>query len=264
MSSLIVSSMPSHHNMKLLQVVHRRGFKAKMANPLGITGENVVADHLEQVLRGDPHVATRIKAVGGYGPKDPPDLDVVVYSPGKLLLVMEVKWHIAVSNTFEAVRKEDEARRGRCRLDKLRHKIACGKTTVKWPELWDEDDANSCEWRWFVLTHDTIPVHNLGDSDIKIRSYLLLKHLLKPGSSTRDLVDLLEAPPVPAVGEPLWETVQYGDVTMEWQNSEIPHSGQPESFKNLEPDRRGLSNPNNGRRIGAVDAGGSRQRVCCG
>lgn len=236
-SSVIVVSMPSWHNMKLLQVVHRESF-GEMGDLLGKVGEYTIADHLGKVLKDAPYVKARIGLDMGTKGQGDPDLDVVVYSPGQLLVVIEVKWHIPVGSTFEALQKEGDARRGRLKLAGWREKISREEVSVKWPGSWPDPeriDEDPCERRWFVVTHDTTPAHNLGDSDIKMRSYLLLKHLLKPGSSVCQLISLLDNPPVPNVGESCWETVQYGDVTMKWEDPE-PHSDQPEPFKNLQPE----------------------------
>ena len=46
--------------------------------------------------------------------------------------------------------------------------IAAGGTaTVQWPPDWNK--PNNVERRWFVVTNDVFPTHNLGTSDIKIR-----------------------------------------------------------------------------------------------
>lgn len=55
------------------------------------------------------------------------------------------------------------------------------------------------EERWFVITNDVFPTHNLGTSDIKIRPYTLLNHMLPQGSSVEELIGLLDKPPTPPV-----------------------------------------------------------------
>ena len=228
-SGLIIATMHSHHNIKLLQVGTSFG---EMGEILGRFGEYTVAERLREQLRGGVHIAARLKVFPARK-CIPGDADVVVYSPGRLLVVLEVKWHIPVNNTFEELQKERDARHGQCQMEKLREAIHRGEVHIEWPESWPAVDIDPREWKWFVVTHDTIPVHDLGNSDIPIRPYLLIKHHLKPGASVQDLVELLDSPDTPDVGESSPKTILYGDVTIKVENPS-PHPDQPELLKNLE------------------------------
>ena len=69
--------------------------------------------------------------------------------------------------------------------------------TAQWPPDWNI--PHDVTQRWFVITHDVFPTHDLGTTDIKIRPYTLLKHMLPPGSSAEQLISLLAKPPTPPV-----------------------------------------------------------------
>ena len=145
------------------------------------------------------------------------DLDVVAYSPQEnLLVVLEVKWHIWVDGTYEELAIEQEALDKHDSLKSLRHSVESGAVTVSWPDTWPPvpDDT---EWRWFVLTHDVLPTQDNNDSDIRIRSYQMLKHLLPAEASLRHLVDLLDAPPTPDC-VPHWERRRFGRLVVEVEN----------------------------------------------
>lgn len=87
-----------------------------------------------------------------YGPgRDATDLDVVVHSPDEnLVVVLEVKWHLAVDGTYESRLVEKEARKKRDTGEKRRAEIRSGATKVRWPTNWS--GADGCELRWFVIT----------------------------------------------------------------------------------------------------------------
>ena len=112
-------------------------------------------------------------------------------------MVLEVKWHIQTDGTYEARKHEKEARKRQARLVKRRFAIRSGTETAQWPPDWNI--PSDVTQRWFVVTHDVFPTHELGTSDIKIRPHTLLKHMLPPGSSAEQLIGLLDKPPTPPV-----------------------------------------------------------------
>ena len=183
-------------------------------------GEITVRQLLEQRLAEGIRVTTNVPVSYGRG-RDATDLDVVVHSPQEnLLVVLEVKWHLAVDGTYESRQVENEARKKRESRERRRAEIRSGATSVRWPSNWNVTDG--CELRWFVITNDVLPTYNLGDSDIAIRPYTLLKHLLYPQASARDLVALLDDPPTPVVNKRRWDARQFGDLTVHVEVAEIP------------------------------------------
>ena len=228
---LLISSMPSHDTMKMLQVAYSGSRFLELGHHVGKTGEERVAALLREKLRGNIRIATNLIPYVGH--RQCPDLDVVVYAPGEALIVIQVKWHILVNNQYEALLQQKNARKDRQDLDNLREKINARTAQVRWPEEWGDVDADRCERRWFVLNHDTMPVHDLGESDIKMRSHQLIEYLLSGTEhSAHDLVNLLECPPTPAAGEPSWNTIRYGDVKIE-EESPTFHPDQPAPFEDL-------------------------------
>ena len=193
-SSLIVPASPHRNILKILQADQDR--YGPLGNLLGSEGEQTVARLLKERLGTHCRVATNIPVK--LGKQDSTDLDVVVYSPQEnLLVVIEVKWHIQTDGTYEARAHEKEARKRQSRLVKRRAAIRSGTETAQWPPDWNI--PNNAERRWFVVTNDVLPTHNLGTSDIKIRPFTLLKHMFPPGSSAEQLIALLDNPPTPPV-----------------------------------------------------------------
>ena len=193
-SSLIVPASPHRNILKILQADQDR--YGPLGNLLGSEGEQTVARLLKERLGTHCRVATNIPVK--LGKQDSTDLDVVVYSPREnLLVVIEVKWHIQTDGTYEARAHEKEARKRQSRLVKRRAAIRSGTETAQWPPDWNI--PNNAERRWFVVTNDVLPTHNLGTSDIKIRPFTLLKHMFPPGSSAEHLIALLDNPPTPPV-----------------------------------------------------------------
>ncbi len=238
---LLIPSLPSHQTMKMLQVAYAGQPFLKLGHDLGKEGEERVAALLEKKLRGDIRIDTNVLTIEGR--RQCPDLDVVVYSPGEVLIVMQVRWHIMVNNQHEALLQQRNARKDRQDLETLRDKINAGGVHVQWPSEWGNVDADRCERRWFVLNHDTMPVHDIGDSDIKMRSYMLIEHLL-PGTehSAHDLVKLLDCPPTPAAGDPRLDRIRYGGIQIEAEHPDF-HPDQPPPFDDLSEIVRLVLNP---------------------
>lgn len=218
MSSLIVPASPHRNILKILQA-DRKSYGG-LGDLFGTMGEITVRQLLEQRLAEGIRVTTNVPVSYGRG-RDATDLDVVVHSPQEnLLVVLEVKWHLAVDGTYESRQVENEARKKRESRERRRAEIRSGATSVRWPSNWNVTDG--CELRWFVITNDVLPTYNLGDSDIAIRPYTLLKHLLYPQASARDLVALLDDPPTPVVNKRRWDARQFGDLTVHVEVAEIP------------------------------------------
>ena len=231
LTALLAPSIPPQDIMKMLQVAYSGKSFRELGRKLGKAGENQVAALLKKKLHADVLIKTNVLTYKGR--RQWPDLDVVVYVPGDMLVMIQVKWHIMINNQHEALTQQEHARKDRLDLEDLREEIKAGRVQVQWPSDWGDVDADRCERRWFVLLHDTMPVHNLGDSDIQIRSYLLIEQLLSGHThSVRDLVNLLDRPPMPAVGQPNWQTVNYGEWTIEAEEPNI-HRNQPEPFDDL-------------------------------
>ena len=198
---------------------------------MGEAGEKRVAALLKERLHGDVRIGTNIPVFKGTtGTREHTDLDVVAYVPGELLVIVQVKWHIMVSNQHESLYQRNRARKGRRDLEKLRQEMRAGNSRAQWPPAWGNVDADRCERKWFVLTHDTMPTHDLGDSDVKMRSYILIQQLLSGDQrSIRDLAETLDCPPTPTMGQPQWETVEYGDLSIQVEHPRL-YTDQPAPF----------------------------------
>ena len=231
---LIVPIMPHQLAMKMLQVAYPGSSSGELRRQMGDAGEEWVAALLKEKLHDDVRIATNIPVHRGTtGTGEETDLDVVAYVPGELLVIVQVKWHIMVNSQYESLYQQDRARKGRRDLEILRKRMGAGVVRAQWPPAWGNVDADKCERKWYVLTHDTMPAHDLGDSDIKMRSYILIQQLLSGDErSIRDLVETLDCPPTPVVGEPEWETVEYGDLTIRVENPRI-YTDQPAPFEDI-------------------------------
>ena len=210
MSSLIVPASPHRNILKILQADPEQ--YGRLGDRLGREGEQTVSQLLKRRLATGCRVATNIPVK--YGRKqDATDLDVVVYSPREnLLVILEVKWHLQSDGTFEARMHDNEARKKQAKLEKRRAEIRTGTVTVRWPNSWKV--ADSVQKRWFVITNDVFPTHNLGASDIKIRPHTLPKHLLPQRASARQLVALLDNPPTPEVQKRQTTRYRFGHLTI--------------------------------------------------
>ena len=194
MSSLITAGSPHRNILKVLQADTKR--YGEVGKLLGKEGEHTVAQLLRRRLGTHCHIDINIPVK--HGKQDATDLDVVVYSPREnLLAILEVKWHLQSDGTYEALMHEGEARKKRVKMEKIRAAIRVGTATPQWPSHWNIPDGT--EQRWFVITNDVFPTHNLGTSDIKIRPHTLLEHLLPARSSAERLIMLLDDPPTPPV-----------------------------------------------------------------
>ena len=211
MTALVETSNPERNMLKVLQSDPRR--YGTMGNLLGDEGEQTVLRLLRERLSPGTLCAATVEATRRKG-QTASDLDVVAYSPEEnLLVVLEVKWHIGVDGTYEEIAIEQAALDKRNRLKSLRYAVEAGAVTVSWPDTWPPvpDDT---EWRWFVLTHDVLPTQDNNNSDIRIRSYQMLKHLLSTQATLRQLVNLLDAPPTPDCA-PNWERHRFGRLVVD-------------------------------------------------
>ena len=231
-TSLVAPSMAPLRITKLLQVAYSGKPTGQLRQRLGKEGEKQVCDLLKKKLRNDVLIANQVLVhKGNTRSKPATDLDVVVYAPGELLIIIQVKWHTLVNSQYEALYQQERARKARQDLERLREQIDAGTVRVQWPVEWGNVDGDDCEQKWFVLTHDTMPLHNLGTSDIKMRSLILIQHLLsRSDHSARDLVNVLVCPPTPTVGESSWETIMYGARKFRVEHPRL-HSRQPAPFK---------------------------------
>ena len=217
MSTLIIADSPHRNIQKILQANNKQ--YGLLGNRLGTVGEQIVSDVLKQRLAKRCSVATNIRVQYKKG-RDATDLDVVVYSPREnLLVVLEVKWHLAVDGSYETLMIESAAREKQMRLEKRRNEVLSGAATVRWPRNWNL--ADGYDTRWFVITHDVLPTHNLGVSDIKIRPHKLLEHLLPDGASARELVALLDDPPTPVVNGRQWAPQRFGKLEVYVERANI-------------------------------------------
>lgn len=217
MSTLITSGSPHRNILKVLQAERKRF--SRIGGLLGAQGEHTVAQLLQQRLGTQCHIAIQIPVKRGK--QDATDLDIVVFSPREnLLVIIEVKWHLAYDGIYEAIMHEEEARKKRVKMERRREEIRSGDATPEWPSHWNL--PNSIKQRWFVLTNDAFPTHNLGSSDIKIRPYTLLEHLLPAGSSAEQLTALLDDPPTPPVQKWLRQPYRFGPLTVCVETPDTP------------------------------------------
>lgn len=239
MTSLVIPANPERNILKVLQH-DRRGF-GTMGNLLGSEGEQKVSQLLRERMGDGILCETNIRAILKKG-RDASDLDVVVYSPREnLLVVLEVKWHIAVDGAYESRTTEESVLAKQARLKKLSRAVQSNATKVVWPDMWP-DVPDTTEWRWFVLTNDFLPTQPTSRTDITIRSFQMLKHLLTHGASARTLVDLLDQPPTPAGCTSQWEKLHFGELRVYVERVDFPrHQPSPFTLRELEalpPSRR--------------------------
>lgn len=228
---LIYSSMPHHLGTKMIQVAYSGSLSGELRRQLGAAGEERVAALLRERLHDDVRIATNIPVLRGT--REETDLDVVAYVPGELLVIVQVKWHIMVNNQHESLYQQDRARKGHRDLERLRKEMGARNSRAQWPPTWGDVDADRCDRKWYVLTHDTMPTHDLGDGCVKMRSYILLQQLLSGDRrSIRDLAETLDCPPTPSVGQPQWETVKYGDLKIRVEHPRL-YAEQPAPFMHI-------------------------------
>ena len=210
MSSLIVPASPVRNTLEILQ--SSRSTYGAIGDVLGSEGEKTVSSTLAKMskdtLKAEGLRVMRSKA------SQAGELDVVVCSPeDQCLVILEVKWKLAVDGTDEAYKSEQDTARGRTQLIRLRNEIASGNATVEWPSDWP--DVSSFEWKWFVLSRDNLSTRHDDGSGVKIRSHSILEHMLETGETVRGLITLLDNPRPPEDVFHRWYTLSFGELTVD-------------------------------------------------
>ena len=224
MTSSVVAANPERNILKALQA-NRRGYGG-MGGELGREGEQAVSRLLHERMASGILCGTNLKVTKKKG-HDTTDLDVVVYSPQEnLVVILQVKWRIAIDGTHESKKATEDALERRSQLENHRHEVQSRTSRVIWPEAWPHP-SDATEWHWFVLTNDLLPAQTRGDSDIAIRSYQMLKHLLPERAPARTLIDLLTDPPIPARCAPQWDRYHFGSLKVDVETVDLPWQQPP-------------------------------------
>ncbi len=125
-TTLTVPSMGQHRTTKMLQVAYSGSPSGKLRQQLGDEGEKRVIDLLKEKLRSDVLIARNVMVRRGNTRVQPAtDLDVVVYAPGELLVVIQVKWHIMVNSQYEALYQQGKGEEGPPRLGDASRSDGC-------------------------------------------------------------------------------------------------------------------------------------------
>lgn len=210
MSSLIVPASPVRNTLEILQ--SSRSAYGPIGNVLGSEGEKVVRNTLDKMskdtLKAEGLRVMRSKA------NQAGELDVVVCSPREqCLAVLEVKWKLAVDGTDEAYKSEQDTARGQEQLTRLKNEITSGNAKVFWPADWP--DISNFEWKWFVLSRDSLSTHHDDGSDVRIRSNSIIEHMLETGATVKDLIGLLDNPSPPGHVFRRWNTLRLGEIIVD-------------------------------------------------
>lgn len=212
MSSLIMPASPHRNTLALIQTDPRLFGEA--GRLLGMAGEHATLKTLER-LSPEALVTTRVKAKRADG-SPAGDLDVVVCDPReRLLVVFEIKWHLAADGNAEVYRLERAAIEKRAQVLRLRGEIESGTASLDWPGGWP--DVSGFAWRWFVLTRDVLATREVATDEVTLRSHQMLTRTLRRDATVRDLLGLLDDPPIPPAQlcATQWERIRYGDLRID-------------------------------------------------
>ena len=209
LSSLIVPASPHRNTLKILQM--DRSNYGKIGDLLGTQGERALRRCLSR-LSGRSLVESNVKVLRQNG-DDAGDLDVVVCDPkDELLVVFEIYFPLAADGNFEVYRIEERAvEKQKRQQGRLRREIESGNAAVQWPNGWPKV-SDFC-WRWYVLTRDVLVAQHADDADGTIRSYQMLKNMLRKNASTKELIDLLDNPPTPPCSTH-WVRQEFGSLSV--------------------------------------------------
>ncbi len=212
MSSIIVPSAPQRN--LLANVASDPAMVGDAGRLLGLAGERATAEALERMSSG-VLIATRVKVRRTNG-EPAGDLDVVVCDPSaQVMAIFEIKWHLAADGNAEVYRAAKLATDKRSQVTRLRGEIAAGQATVRWPANWP--DVGSFTQRWFVLTRDVLPLQDIDDDEVTVRSLQLIQRTVRKDATGHDLIAALEHPPVPpdVLTATDWESFRFGDLRVE-------------------------------------------------
>ena len=212
MSSLIVPGAPHRNTLAIVQ--SDPSLYGEAGRLLGSAGEHETLQTLDRMATGTL-VASRVKASRHSG-NAAGDLDVVVSDPrDKVIAVFEIKWSIAADGNAEVYRMERQAIEKRGQVERLRREIEQGDATVQWPTGWP--DVSDFDWRWFVLTRDVLATQEIHTNQVVLRSHQLMTRTLRKGATVRQLLDLLESPPIPPVEicGTEWHRIRFGDIRVD-------------------------------------------------
>lgn len=212
MSSIIVPSAPQRN--LLANVQSNPSMVGDAGRILGRAGERATFETLKRMSE-EVLLATRVEVQRGNGDAAG-DLDVVVCDPAsRAMAIFEIKWHLAVDGNAEFFRAASQAALKRAQVIRLRGELSSGAATVRWPADWP--DVAGYTQRWFVLTRDVLPLQNVDDEEVTIRSLRLLQRTLRAGATLADLMKALDHPPVPPaeLTATEWDWFRYGDLRVE-------------------------------------------------
>jgi hypothetical protein len=212
MSSLIVPTSPRRNLLAILQSDPATFGEA--GRLLGIEGERAAVDVLAR-LDPECRVARRVPVLRPNG-RRAGDYDVVVREDSsRTIAIFELKWGISADGNAEVYRSEKQAIEKRTQVVALRKEVLAGTAAPRWPSDWPV--VENYKTRWFILTRDVLPMRNIDDEGVTIRSVQYLARTLKAGAPLDQLLSLLDNPPVPP--KPLqqteWTRIRFGDVAVE-------------------------------------------------
>lgn len=224
MTSSVIAANPERNILKVLQA-NKQGYGG-IGRALGREGERTVSRLLHERMASGILCGTNLKVMKRKG-HDVTDLDVVVYSPQEnLVVVLQVKWRIGIDGTHESRMATVDALERLSQLENHRREVHSRTSRVIWPETWPHL-YDATEWHWFVLTNDLLPAQPRGGTEIVIRSYQMLKHLLSKRASARTLIDQLTHPPIPTRCAPRWDRYHFGSLTVDVETVDLPLQQPP-------------------------------------
>jgi hypothetical protein len=195
MSSLIAPSSPERNI--LAKARSNPDLFGRIGQQIGKIGPATVGEALKRIPSA--RVATEVK-VRSQGGQSLGDLDVVVVDDTDgLVAVFEVKWQLEPDGAKELDKAESQAEEGQAQIRRLRPAVESGRADVRWPSGWPR--LEGCEWQWFVITSNVIPITRVSPGDVPARSHKLLTMMaLRRGATLRQICGVFSDPALPQEG----------------------------------------------------------------